>query len=281
MAALAAGSGSNGEGVSGIAGNARLLIVQAGGADGSFSDVEEAAAIVYAVDHGARILNLSLGGPSTSTAERRAIDYAVAKGALLVAAVGNNYASGNPVEYPAALLQPPVRVVSEEGALPWGPRPARERVRPSRARVRISRSPHPARGLQRRLRLLACIPVSARDGSRFRRGPLRLRQRHLLRGAAGGGSRSARVGCQPSCEPNESRRSSSRRPLATGAGTRSSATACSTSPRRLLARRFRATRGRTRAPRQRAPSSRRRRSSYASVRSMRAPRLRRRSSMRS
>ena len=106
VAALAAGSGSNGEGVSGVAGGAQLLIVQAGGPSGSFSDVEEATAIVYAVDHGARIINLSLGGPSTSTTERRAIDYAVGKGVLLVAAVGNSHADGNPVEYPAALLQP-------------------------------------------------------------------------------------------------------------------------------------------------------------------------------
>jgi len=106
VAALAAGSGSNGEGVAGVGGEAQLLIVQAGGPTGAFSDVEEAAAIVYAVDHGARILNLSLGGSSTSTAERRAIDYAVSRGALIVAAVGNRYENGNPVEYPAALLQP-------------------------------------------------------------------------------------------------------------------------------------------------------------------------------
>ena len=106
VAALAAGSGSNGEGIAGVAGDAQLLIVQAGGPEGAFTDVEEAAAIVYAVDHGARILNLSLGGPSTSITERRAIDYAIARGALLVAAVGNSYANGNPVEYPAALLQP-------------------------------------------------------------------------------------------------------------------------------------------------------------------------------
>jgi subtilisin family serine protease len=106
VAALAAGSGSNDEGVAGAGGEAKLMVVQAGGATGAVSDVEEAAAIVYAVDHGARVLNLSLGGASTSTTERRAIDYAVSKGALLVAAVGNSYLSGNPVEYPAALLQP-------------------------------------------------------------------------------------------------------------------------------------------------------------------------------
>lgn len=106
VAALAAGSGSNNEGIAGVASDAQLMVVQASGPSGSFTDVEEAAAIVYAVDRGARILNLSLGGPTTSTVERRAIDYAVSKGVLLVAAVGNSYANGNPVEYPAALLQP-------------------------------------------------------------------------------------------------------------------------------------------------------------------------------
>ena len=106
VAALAAGSGSNGEGIAGIAAEAKLMVMQAGGPTGSFTDVEEAAAIVYAVDHGARIVNLSLGGPSTSTTERRAIEYAVSRGALLVAAVGNSFTLGNAVEYPAALLQP-------------------------------------------------------------------------------------------------------------------------------------------------------------------------------
>ena len=107
VSSLAAGSVSNGEGIAGSGGDARLMVVQAGRADGSFSDVEEAAAIVWAVDHGARVINLSLGGSATSTVERRAVDYAVAQGALLVAAVGNGYHEGNQVEYPAGLLQPP------------------------------------------------------------------------------------------------------------------------------------------------------------------------------
>jgi subtilisin family serine protease len=106
VAALAAGSGSNDDGVAGVASEAQLMIVQAGGPSGAFTDVEEAAAIVFAVDHGARILNLSLGGPTTSTVEKRAVDYATAHGALLVAAVGNSAEHGNAVEYPAALLQP-------------------------------------------------------------------------------------------------------------------------------------------------------------------------------
>ncbi|HEY7793865.1 MAG TPA: S8 family serine peptidase [Gaiellaceae bacterium] len=106
VAALAAGSGSNGDGIAGVASEAKLMIVQAGASSGAFTDVEEAAAILFAVDQGARILNLSLGGPTTSTVERRAVQYAAARGALLVAAVGNGAAHGNAVEYPAALLQP-------------------------------------------------------------------------------------------------------------------------------------------------------------------------------
>lgn len=83
-------------------GTARLLIIRAGSSSGAFSDANEAAAIRYAVDHGARIVNLSLGGPRTSTVERAAIRYAISRGVLVVAAAGDDYA--NRPEYPAALL---------------------------------------------------------------------------------------------------------------------------------------------------------------------------------
>jgi subtilisin family serine protease len=85
-------------------GRARLLVVRAGSASGAFSDANEAAGIRYAVDHGARIVNLSLGGPRTSSTERAAIRYAVSHGVLVVAAAGDDYASRP--EYPAALLGP-------------------------------------------------------------------------------------------------------------------------------------------------------------------------------
>jgi subtilisin family serine protease len=106
VASLAAGSVTNAEGMSGFGGDARLMIVRSGRVDGAFSDVDEAAGIVYAVDNGAKVINLSVGGPDTSLTERRAVDYAVAHGALLVAAAGNERKSGNAPEYPAALLQP-------------------------------------------------------------------------------------------------------------------------------------------------------------------------------
>lgn len=106
VSSLAAGSSSNGEGVAGAAGDARLLAVKAGDARGP-TDFDAAAAIAYAVDRGAKVINLSFGGPRPSEAERQAIDYAVARDVLVVAAAGNEFARGNPIEYPAAFLQPP------------------------------------------------------------------------------------------------------------------------------------------------------------------------------
>jgi subtilisin family serine protease len=106
VASLAAGSTSNGDGIAGFGGDARLMVVRAGTSEGTFTDADEAAGIVYAVDHGANIVNLSMGGSTTSSIEQRAVDYAVSHGVLLVAAVGNERDLGNPIEYPAALLQP-------------------------------------------------------------------------------------------------------------------------------------------------------------------------------
>jgi hypothetical protein len=106
VSSLAAGSVNNNEGIAGFGGDAQLLMVKAVGAGDSFSDVDESAAIVYAVDHGAKIINLSIGGEGTSPLEQRAIEYAAKHNVLLVAAAGNEYEDGNPVEYPAAALQP-------------------------------------------------------------------------------------------------------------------------------------------------------------------------------
>jgi subtilisin family serine protease len=116
VASIAAGSVTNGEGIAGFGGDAKLLVVQTGHADGSFTDVDEADAIVYAVNHGAKIINLSIGGTETSAVERKALEYAAEHGVLVVAAAGNEYEEGNPVEYPAALLQP----VGSKGRGGWG-----------------------------------------------------------------------------------------------------------------------------------------------------------------
>jgi subtilisin family serine protease len=104
VASLAAGSITNGSALSGFGGDAKLMIVQANRSTNAFNDVDEAAGIVWAVDNGAKIVNLSIGGAETSQVERDAIDYAISHGVLLVVAGGNSGQSGNVPSYPAALV---------------------------------------------------------------------------------------------------------------------------------------------------------------------------------
>jgi Subtilase family len=106
----------NGRGIAGLAPSARLVVAKVVREDGSVSTWAEAHAIRWAVKQGARVINISLGGirdPGDPThsgyswIEQRAVDYATANGALVVAAVGNG--QGAPIKpwrhasYPAAL----------------------------------------------------------------------------------------------------------------------------------------------------------------------------------
>jgi serine protease len=68
---------------------------------GGCSSDAVAAGIRYAADNGAKIINISLGGPGASTQERDALTYAVSKGAFVVISGGNEYEDGNEVDYPA------------------------------------------------------------------------------------------------------------------------------------------------------------------------------------
>ena len=92
--------------VSAFGGDAPLVIVRATAARAQLGDVGVAEGIVYAVDHGARIVNLSFSGSTSSPAVRAAVVYAIHNGALVVAAAGNAYSAGNPTQYPAALRAP-------------------------------------------------------------------------------------------------------------------------------------------------------------------------------
>ena len=91
---------NNNLGVAGVAANARIMPLRVLDANGSGPYSNVAAAIVYAADHGAQIINLSLGGTVPSTTLQDAVDYAVAHGVLVVAAAGNT--NGGAVIYPAA-----------------------------------------------------------------------------------------------------------------------------------------------------------------------------------
>ena len=60
---------------------------------------------MWAVDHGARVINLSFGGPGVSQIESSALDYARRHDVLVVAAAGNfGDSPGNPPQYPAAAI---------------------------------------------------------------------------------------------------------------------------------------------------------------------------------
>ncbi len=99
VAGIAGARIDNGRGIAGLAGHSRLMIVKVLDryGDGWYSDI--AKGIVYAVDNGAQVINLSLGGESASETLQAAVDYAYSHGVLVVAASGND---GGAVLYPAA-----------------------------------------------------------------------------------------------------------------------------------------------------------------------------------
>ena len=98
-AGTAAAIGNNAAGVAGVAWkNPIMPLVVLNSSDwASYSDI--ASAIMYAADHGVRIVNISIGGSSYSSTLQSAVDYAWNKGTVVFAAAGN-YASSTPI-YPA------------------------------------------------------------------------------------------------------------------------------------------------------------------------------------
>jgi len=100
-AGVAAATGNNGIGVVGYCWSCAVLPVKVLDSTGYGSYSNIASGITYAVDHGARILNLSLGGSSSSSALSSAVDYAYSKGAVILAAAGNQ--ACDCILYPAAL----------------------------------------------------------------------------------------------------------------------------------------------------------------------------------
>ncbi|MFB7474099.1 type VII secretion-associated serine protease mycosin [Kitasatospora sp. NPDC056184] len=123
MASLIAGHGhGNGAGIMGLSPESKILPIRIALNEDSLSPRSETAmAIRYAVDHGAKVINLSVGGPSGSDPdERAAVKYAMDKDVVLVASAGNSGDKGGSVEYPAAF--PGVVAVGavDRNGLIWG-----------------------------------------------------------------------------------------------------------------------------------------------------------------
>jgi type VII secretion-associated serine protease mycosin len=112
VAGIIAAVANNGIGGSGVAPNAKILPIKVLDQAGQGSPVDVAAGVYFAVDQGAKVINLSLGGNSESTCPpangqtrskclTQAIQYANDNGALVVAAAGNGGATDQP-KWPAA-----------------------------------------------------------------------------------------------------------------------------------------------------------------------------------
>lgn len=132
VAGLLAAATGNATGIAGIAFSSQLLVGKIAGADGTIQLDDEADAIRWAANSGARVINLSLAGvrypfhtrqDTYSDLEARAVAYARRKGALVVAAVGNGdqaprmpwYFAGYPAALPHVLG---VSAITRDGSVP-------------------------------------------------------------------------------------------------------------------------------------------------------------------
>ena len=101
VAGIAAARGNNGQGVAGVAWNVKIMPLKVLDASGNGYESDLAQAVSYAADHGARVINMSLGTLDPLPLVENAVRYAYhTKGCLLVAAAGND--GKNQVMYPAA-----------------------------------------------------------------------------------------------------------------------------------------------------------------------------------
>ena len=80
---------NNGFGATGVAYNSRIMPVKVLSDSGSGSYSGVAQGIRYAVDNGADVINMSLGGGSTDSAVQSALQYASSRGVIVVMAAGN------------------------------------------------------------------------------------------------------------------------------------------------------------------------------------------------
>ena len=116
IAGIIAADAANGLGVTGLAPDSLLLNVKVADDDGRCRLSALAEGIIWAVDHGALVINVSIEMKDASAILEDAVDYAWDCGALVIAAAGND-GSSVPV-YPAACVNSlAVTAVQESGAL--------------------------------------------------------------------------------------------------------------------------------------------------------------------
>jgi subtilisin family serine protease len=90
VAGIAAGVGDNGKGIAGLAYGCRIMAIKCGSDRYAPSILRGYDGIVYAADNGADVINCSWGGGGYLRSQKERIDYAISKGAIVVAAAGNS-----------------------------------------------------------------------------------------------------------------------------------------------------------------------------------------------
>ncbi|WP_432753224.1 type VII secretion-associated serine protease mycosin [Streptomyces sp. JL2001] len=113
MAGLIAGTGERdgGNGAFGLAPSVKILPIRVPGSDRGNQNQQDAnddfnrympEAIRFAADSGAKVISISQGATAGSQELTDAVKYALGKGKLVFASVGNSAGQGNLVEYPGA-----------------------------------------------------------------------------------------------------------------------------------------------------------------------------------
>ncbi|MCA9796326.1 MAG: peptidase S8, partial [Candidatus Eremiobacteraeota bacterium] len=115
VAGTIAQSTNNGKGVAGVAWGASIMPVKVLSARGGGTLADVADGIRFSADHGATVINMSLGGPFPDATMGAAVRHAHAKGSIVVCAAGNSSSgrSGYPAGYPEAVSVSAVNMAEE------------------------------------------------------------------------------------------------------------------------------------------------------------------------
>ena len=113
VAGIVAATGNNGIGIAGVAFGTKVMVLRAGTSRGLLEEDDVAAAILYAVEMGARIVNMSFGDTEEAPFLEDVLRYAYSRDVVLFAAAGND--GDTTPYYPAALSETISVGASDEG----------------------------------------------------------------------------------------------------------------------------------------------------------------------
>ncbi len=103
VTAVGFANGNDNFGTAGVDWNCRIMPIKIAGSDGNLNDFDVADGVNFAVNNGARVINLSLGFNGFSQTLMNAIDNAISNGCIVIAAASEGNQNG--LSFPASLPQ--------------------------------------------------------------------------------------------------------------------------------------------------------------------------------